>query len=114
MAFAGRRRGLLRCRRSRGGKSERRRQRRAGVQQAEISQGFEFQEIVREVEAHLNGIGAAAVFVEAIHIGLELSTIADYLMPTLLESDLHVITRRSTNIIPEDGLLNTDGMPGPG
>ena len=42
-----------------------------------------------------------------------MSTIADYLMPTLLESDLHVITRRSTNIIPEDGLLNAGCMLGP-
>src|SRR4030065_2772491 len=43
-----------------------------------------------EVKFHLNRITTGHVLVVTVHVGLQLPTIAHYLLPPLLERDLHV------------------------
>src|SRR5258705_13890528 len=67
------------------------------------SQRLLFQ-ISPEVENDLDRPWRLPVFVEAIHIALQLATVPEDLLSALLEGDFHVARLRRTNVRPKDEL----------
>jgi len=66
---------------------------------------FSLFQVGPKVENDLNrGIGKS-VLVETIDVCFQLLAVTENLMPTLLESALHVVWRCSPNIVPQDVLF---------